>query len=56
MTEDEARDRIAANVSRETFERLELYAAALVKWQKAINLVAPGTIPELWVRHFLDSA
>ena len=56
MTEEEARARIAANVSRETFERLELYAAALVKWQKAINLVAPGTIPELWARHFLDSA
>ena len=56
MTEEEARARIAANVSRETFERLELYAAALVKWQKAINLVAPSTIPELWARHFLDSA
>jgi len=56
MTEDEARARLQANVSRETFERLEVYAAALVKWQNAINLVSPGTIPELWTRHFLDSA
>lgn len=56
MTEDEARARIAADVSRETFNRLETYAVALVKWQKAINLVAPSTIPELWSRHFLDSA
>lgn len=56
MTEDEARARLQADVSRETFARLETYAAALVKWQKAINLVAPSTIQELWVRHFLDSA
>lgn len=56
MTEDEARAKLQANVSRETFVRLERYAAALVKWQRAINLVAPSTIPELWGRHFLDSA
>lgn len=36
--------------------RLEAYAALLNKWQKAINLVAPKTLPELWSRHFLDSA
>lgn len=56
MTEEEARARLQADVSRETFERLEIYAAALVKWQKAINLVSPTTIPDLWARHFLDSA
>ena len=56
MTEEEARARLQADVSRETFERLETYAAALVKWQQAIHLVSPGTIPELWTRHFLDSA
>lgn len=36
--------------------RLRLYAERLQKWQKAINLVAPKTLPELWQRHFLDSA
>lgn len=36
--------------------RLETYAALLVKWQKAINLVGPKTLPDLWRRHFLDSA
>lgn len=36
--------------------RLRLYAERLEKWQKAINLVAPKTLPELWQRHFLDSA
>jgi 16S rRNA (guanine527-N7)-methyltransferase len=35
---------------------LEGYAALLVKWQKAINLVAPDSIPDLWRRHMLDSA
>ena len=43
-------------VSRETSERLETYAHLLEKWNKAINLVAPTTIPTLWSRHILDSA
>ncbi len=44
------------DVSRETCEKLETYHARLVKWQKAINLVAPSTLDEAWVRHFYDSA
>ena len=36
--------------------RLETYAALLVKWQKAINLVGRETLPDLWRRHMLDSA
>ena len=46
----------ATGVSRETLARLEGYAALLVKWQKAINLVAPDSLPDLWRRHMLDSA
>ena len=56
MTEEQARAAIAADVSRETLERLSLYAAFLVKWQKKINLIAPSTIPAIWSRHLLDSA
>lgn len=52
--------RLAPGVSRETLvegvKRLEIYAGLLVKWQKAINLVGPATIPDLWRRHMLDSA
>lgn len=44
------------NVSRETLERLEAYAALLQTWNKTTNLVGPATIPELWFRHMLDSA
>lgn len=44
------------DVSRETLERLEIYAALLTKWQKKINLIAPGTVNEMWQRHFYDSA
>jgi 16S rRNA (guanine527-N7)-methyltransferase len=43
-------------VSRETLERLEIYAELLRQWQPTINLVAPSTIPNLWERHFADSA
>lgn len=56
MTEDEAKATIAAIVSRETLERLTVFATVLIKWQAKINLVSPGTIPALWTRHMLDSA
>ncbi|MBO6601731.1 MAG: 16S rRNA (guanine(527)-N(7))-methyltransferase RsmG [Roseicyclus sp.] len=56
MTEAEAQAWLAADVSRETWDRLVTFAEALVKWQKAINLVAPGSLDALWQRHFLDSA
>jgi 16S rRNA (guanine527-N7)-methyltransferase len=52
----EAEFAAAANVSRETLAALRHYADLLVKWNARINLVAPGTLPDLWSRHFLDSA
>ncbi|CAO3415277.1 16S rRNA (guanine(527)-N(7))-methyltransferase (EC 2.1.1.170) [Azospirillum doebereinerae] len=46
----------ATGVSRETLERLSAYERLLRKWQPKINLVGPSTLPDLWRRHFLDSA
>jgi 16S rRNA (guanine527-N7)-methyltransferase len=48
----------AANfdVSRETLARLEVYGRLLRQWQKAVNLVAPSTLDDVWHRHFADSA
>jgi 16S rRNA (guanine527-N7)-methyltransferase len=43
-------------VPRETIHRLEVYAALLTEWQTRHNLVSSKTIPELWQRHFADSA
>lgn len=43
-------------VSRETYDRLAVFVALVRKWQKAENLVAPGTLPEIWTRHVADSA
>ena len=43
-------------VSAETIARLTTYEALLKQWQKAVNLVAPGTLGEIWHRHFADSA
>ena len=45
-----------SGVSRETLDRLTAYADLLVKWQARINLIGPETLPDLWSRHFLDSA
>jgi 16S rRNA (guanine527-N7)-methyltransferase len=46
----------AFGVSRETLDRLAAYEALLRQWQKAVNLVAPGTLVAVWHRHFADSA
>lgn len=46
----------AFNVSRETIEKLKIYAALLAQWQPRINLVANATLPEVWHRHMADSA
>jgi 16S rRNA (guanine527-N7)-methyltransferase len=44
------------DVSRETLDRLRHYHDLLTRWQKAINLVGPKTLPDAWRRHFWDSA
>ncbi|SDD30273.1 MULTISPECIES: 16S rRNA (guanine(527)-N(7))-methyltransferase RsmG [Kordiimonas] len=51
--DDLARD---LDVSRETLDKLKVYAGLLAKWQKAKNLVANSTLDDMWRRHFLDSA
>ncbi|SLN11665.1 Ribosomal RNA small subunit methyltransferase G [Aquimixticola soesokkakensis] len=44
------------DVSRETCERLEIYAGLLRKWNPKINLVSATTLADLWTRHMEDSA
>jgi len=46
----------AFDVSRETLGRLETFADLLTRWTRRINLVSPGSLPELWHRHIADSA
>jgi 16S rRNA (guanine527-N7)-methyltransferase len=43
-------------VSRETEKRFEIYVELLMRWQKAVNLIAPSTLAHVWVRHVADSA
>ena len=53
-------DRLTArellDVSRETEERLAVYANLLRRWQTIKNLVGPGTLATVWTRHIADSA
>lgn len=44
------------SVSRETFDKLETYAAILVEESSKQNLIAASTLGNLWQRHLLDSA
>ena len=43
-------------VSPGTLARLERYERVLRQWQPAVNLVANGTLAQVWQRHFADSA
>jgi 16S rRNA (guanine527-N7)-methyltransferase len=45
----------APAVSRETLARLQALAERVGRWNRAINLVAPSTLEEIWERHILDS-
>ncbi len=56
MTRDATRFAEMFDVSRETHDRLTAYADLLKKWNPAINLVSKSTIPNLWTRHFANSA
>lgn len=44
------------NVSRETIEKLDHYAAEVLRWNSAINLVSKTSVAGIWQRHILDSA
>jgi 16S rRNA (guanine527-N7)-methyltransferase len=43
------------NVSRETEEKLHLFADLLIAWNARINLVSRADLPKLWSRHIADS-
>jgi 16S rRNA (guanine527-N7)-methyltransferase len=43
-------------VSRETFERLDLYAELLRAEARRQNLISASTLDRIWDRHLLDSA
>lgn len=42
-------------LSEECAERLEIFVARLLEWQKKTNLVAPSTLDDIWSRHVADS-
>jgi 16S rRNA (guanine527-N7)-methyltransferase len=46
---------LPAHVSRETWERLLVYAGLVLRWNPQINLVGKGTQDTIWERHFADS-
>lgn len=56
MVNDILKSVLKLDVSRETFEKLEHFAALFHKWSASINLVAPSTRDDLWRRHIVDSA
>ena len=48
-------DWLAGDVSRETLDRLTVFADLLVRWNARINLVSARDLDQLWVRHIADS-
>jgi 16S rRNA (guanine527-N7)-methyltransferase len=43
-------------VSRETSNKLERFSTLLTKWNQKLNLIGKSTIPDLQMRHIVDSA
>jgi len=43
------------DVSRETIQNLEHFAALVTKWTPKINLIAKGSVLDIWDRHIIDS-
>lgn len=43
-------------ILRRIEQELSVYEELLRRWQTKINLVAPGTLNDVWFRHFADSA
>lgn len=42
-------------VSRETIEKLQIYAEIVRLWQSKMNLISNSSLDDLWNRHFADS-
>ncbi len=42
-------------VSRETVTALRVYERLLREWSSKLNIVAPKTLTDVWLRHFADS-
>jgi 16S rRNA (guanine527-N7)-methyltransferase len=49
-------DVLRVDVSRETFEKLQAYAALLREENRRQNLISASTLDHIWGRHILDSA
>ena len=59
MEYDESRALFARNgmtLTHAQYEQLDLYAHALAEESERQNVTAVRTVPEIWVRHFLDAA
>jgi 16S rRNA (guanine527-N7)-methyltransferase len=48
--------KIIGPVSRETHAVLHSFVEEFQRWNRVTNLVAQSTVPDIWSRHFLDSA
>ena len=42
--------------SHEAVDKLKCYERLLREWNEKFNLIAPSTVPQIWERHFRDSA
>ena len=55
LAKDRSRALTLVPVSHETESRLDLFVNLFLRWQKAVQLVAPSTLSKLWTRHIADS-
>ena len=55
LAQDRVRALMLVPVSHETESRLDRFVELFLRWQRAVQLVAPSTLTKLWTRHIADS-
>lgn len=58
IAENASREEILSEIDANTeiAEKLDNYVQTLEEWQQGLSLIGPGTLPNIWQRHILDSA
>jgi len=56
MTPEILSGTVGASLNEQAISRLSGFAQMVTRWNPRINLISPGTVPDIWTRHVADSA
>ncbi|MBM3613176.1 MAG: 16S rRNA (guanine(527)-N(7))-methyltransferase RsmG, partial [Alphaproteobacteria bacterium] len=56
MTPEDLSRIAGTSLNEAALTNLSSFAGMVTRWNPRINLISPGTLPEIWTRHIADSA